>query len=39
MLSNDHLEMFRSNALKQAEAFSIEKVLPMYEDIYTKLVE
>lgn len=39
ILSNDHLEMFRSNALKQAEAFSIEKVLPMYEDIYTKLVE
>ena len=39
MLSNDHLETFRSNALKQAEAFSIEKVLPMYEDIYTKLVE
>jgi len=39
ILSTDHLETFRSNALKQAEAFSIEKVLPMYEDIYTKLVK
>tara|TARA_B100000524_G_scaffold340584_1_gene233862 strand:- start:8995 stop:10113 length:1119 start_codon:yes stop_codon:yes gene_type:complete len=39
MLSDEHLETFRSNALKQAEAFTIEKVLPMYEDIYTKLVE
>lgn len=39
MLSTDHLETFRSNALKQAEGFTIEKVLPMYEHIYTKLVE
>ena len=39
MLSPEHLETFRGNALKQAEAFTIEKVLPMYEDIYTKLVE
>ena len=39
MLSTDYLETFRSNALRQAKAFSIEKVLPMYEDIYTKLVE
>ena len=39
MLSNDYLEIFRSNALRQAGAFSIEKVLPMYEDIYSKLVK
>ena len=39
MLSTEHLETFRGNALKQAEAFTIEKVLPMYEDIYTKLVK
>ena len=39
MLSTDHLETFRSNALKQAEGFTIEKVLPMYEHIYTTLVE
>ena len=38
ILTENRLDSFRDNALVQAEKFTISKVLPMYEDIYTKLV-
>jgi len=39
LLTNDSLmEEFRQNAFQRAKVFSLEKVLPMYEDIYEKLV-
>lgn len=31
-------QQFRVNALKRAKLFSLEKVLPLYEEIYTSLV-
>lgn len=39
ILKEKNLDKFRANALKQAEVFTISKILPMYEDIYTKLVK
>lgn len=38
ILSENRLDSFRDNALVQAQKFTISKVLPMYEDIYIKLV-
>ncbi len=38
ILTENRLDSFRDNALVQAQKFTISKVLPMYEDIYTKLV-
>ena len=38
IFSENRLDAFKKNALVQAKAFTIAKVLPMYEDIYTKLV-
>jgi N-acetyl-alpha-D-glucosaminyl L-malate synthase BshA len=38
ILTENRLDSFRDNALVQAQKFAISKVLPMYEDIYTKLV-
>jgi N-acetyl-alpha-D-glucosaminyl L-malate synthase BshA len=32
------LEKFRSNAYEQAKKFSIEKILPMYEKLYEKVI-
>jgi N-acetyl-alpha-D-glucosaminyl L-malate synthase BshA len=32
------LKTFKSNALKQAQAFHIDKILPMYEEVYDDLV-
>ncbi|MEJ6588793.1 MAG: N-acetyl-alpha-D-glucosaminyl L-malate synthase BshA [Crocinitomicaceae bacterium] len=39
ILDENNLNRFRANALKQAGVFTISKILPMYEDIYTKLVK
>ena len=38
VLDEKHLNSFKVNAKKQAEKFSLEKILPMYEEIYSKLV-
>ena len=38
ILTENRLDSFRDNALVKAQKFAISKVLPMYEDIYTKLV-
>ena len=38
IITENRLDSFRDNALVQAQKFTISKVLPMYEDIYTKLV-
>ena len=32
------LKTFKSNALKQAQSFHIDKILPMYEDVYRNLM-
>lgn len=32
------LELFRNNAYKQAGKFSIDKILPMYEELYQKTI-
>jgi N-acetyl-alpha-D-glucosaminyl L-malate synthase BshA len=40
ILSNDSiLKTFKSNALKQAQSFHIDKILPMYEDVYRNLMK
>ncbi len=39
ILSDDKvLKSFRANALKQAKAFEIDKILPLYENIYAGLM-
>jgi N-acetyl-alpha-D-glucosaminyl L-malate synthase BshA len=40
ILSDDSvLKTFRSNALKQAQSFHIDKILPMYEEVYRNLMK
>lgn len=40
ILSDDEvLKTFKRNALKQAQAFHIDKIVPMYEAVYKDLVE
>lgn len=40
ILSDDHvLAEFRANAIKQAQVFSLENILPQYEAYYRKVVE
>ena len=39
VLENEHLHTFKQNAKKQAENFSLYRILPMYEEIYSKLVQ
>jgi N-acetyl-alpha-D-glucosaminyl L-malate synthase BshA len=40
ILSDDSiLRKFKSNALKQAQSFHIDKILPMYEDVYRDLMK
>ena len=39
VLENEHLHTFKQNAKKQAENFSLDRILPMYEEIYSKLVQ
>ncbi len=40
ILENDErLQTFQNNALKQAEKFSIKKVVPLYENLYIKVCE
>jgi N-acetyl-alpha-D-glucosaminyl L-malate synthase BshA len=40
ILSDDSvLKAFKSNALKQAQSFHIDKILPMYEDVYRNLMK
>ena len=39
VLDEAHLESFKMNAKTQAERFSLDRVLPLYEEIYTKLTK
>ena len=40
ILSDDSiLKTFKSNALKQAQSFHIDKILPMYEEVYKNLMK
>lgn len=40
ILSDDSiLKTFKSNALKQAQSFHIDKILPMYEEVYRNLIK
>jgi glycosyltransferase involved in cell wall biosynthesis len=40
LLKNEVLfQQFRNNALQRAKQFSIDKVLPLYEDIYYSLID
>jgi N-acetyl-alpha-D-glucosaminyl L-malate synthase BshA len=39
VLKDEHLHTFKHNAKKQAENFSLDRILPMYEEIYSKLVQ
>ena len=38
VLDEKHLNSFKANAKKQAEKFSLDQILPLYEEIYSKLV-
>ncbi len=37
--SKDRLEQFRQNAKKQADKFDIEKILPLYENLYREVIK
>ena len=39
VLEDEHIHTFKNNAKKQAENFSLDRILPMYEEIYGKLVQ
>jgi len=39
ILEKENLNRFKVNAKKRSEDFSLDKILPMYEDIYTTLVQ
>ena len=39
ILHKDNLPDFKANALKRAQEFDIAKILPMYENLYTKIIE
>ena len=40
ILNDDtQLKLFKDNALKRSRHFDIEKILPMYEEVYNKLVQ
>ena len=39
ILKKENLEIFKANARERAALFSIERVLPKYEEIYSKLVK
>lgn len=39
ILSEENLDTFKKNALERAKEFDIEKVLPVYEDYYTQILE
>jgi len=39
VLDDQNLNTFKQNARKQAEKFSLEQILPLYEEIYSKLVQ
>ena len=40
ILNDDaQLKLFKENALKRSRHFDIEKILPMYEAVYNKLVQ
>jgi glycosyltransferase involved in cell wall biosynthesis len=40
ILKNDEdLARFKENALKRAAEFDIEKIMPMYESMYAKVIE
>jgi glycosyltransferase involved in cell wall biosynthesis len=38
ILHPDNLPTFRENALKRAQEFSLEKILPMYENLYESVL-
>jgi len=33
------LEQFKKQAYQQAQKFSIEKIIPLYEDLYKKTID
>ena len=39
ILKKENLEIFKANARERAALFTIERVLPKYEEIYSKLVK
>ncbi|WP_420385019.1 N-acetyl-alpha-D-glucosaminyl L-malate synthase BshA [Roseivirga sp.] len=39
ILSEEHLDTFKKNALERAKEFDIEKVLPVYESYYNQVLE
>ena len=36
---DNKLNLFKENALKQAHAFDVHKILPEYEDFYKLVIE
>lgn len=38
VLSDEHLPIFKDNALKRAKEFSLPNILPLYEDLYESLL-
>ncbi|MDH3709339.1 MAG: N-acetyl-alpha-D-glucosaminyl L-malate synthase BshA [Cyclobacteriaceae bacterium] len=39
VLSDDHLPSFKAHALARAQEFDVERILPIYEDFYNKILE
>jgi glycosyltransferase involved in cell wall biosynthesis len=40
ILTNDsHLELLRANSLEQANKFSIQKIIPIYEEYYKHIID
>lgn len=39
ILNEDNLEKFRENALNRAKEFEIKKILPLYENLYEKVMD
>ncbi len=39
VLSDDHLPSFKAHALARAQEFDVERILPIYEDFYNRILE
>ncbi|MDX5435836.1 MAG: glycosyltransferase, partial [Pontibacter sp.] len=39
ILSDEHLPQFKANALKRAKDFDIEKIVPLYEKFYQRIID
>ncbi len=37
--NNDTLHTFKENALKSAQKFDIQNILPLYEEVYQKAIQ